>query len=203
MGRVVFPANAVIISNDMSPYSTTQLTLRSEYSGDVTVLDYGQPLWRGRTVIDTFDQEHDEEIDAWLSAMDGAANWTLLPHKRQSIPTARTLTAETSEFPFTYMVDNVGGLKVGQLTNVAGKTFRIVGLNGSILTFMPNVRIELGAMAQATVIPIRLVTQRGRAYNSESNADWYEPWRIVWEEVVGVYLGDGRGFSAGFSRAFN
>ena len=203
MGRVNFPGNAIILSNDMQPYHSSQLVLRSEYSGDVTVLDYGHPLWRGRTTIDTFDQEHDEEVDAWLSAMDGAANWTLLPHKRSSIPTARTLTSETSTFPFTYMVNDVTDLKVGQFTNINGKMFRIAGIVGSILTFMPNIKIELGGMYQATVIPIRLITSGGGSYNSQASPDWYEPWRIAWEEVVGVYLGDGRGFTAGFSRAFN
>ena len=203
MGRVIFPGDAVITENDMYTYHPSQITLRSNYSGDVTVLDYGFPLWRGRTTIDTFDQSDDEKIDAWLSAMDGSANWTLLPHARSSIPTARVLSAELSTFPFTYMVDDATGLAIGQYANIGGKTYRIVAVNGSIVTFMPNIKITLGAIAQATVIPIRLLTQSGKSYTSAANPDWYEPWRITWEEVVGVYLGDGRGFTAGFSKAFN
>ena len=203
MGRVNFPANAVIISSDINPYHPSQLELRTQYSGDVTILDYGHPLWRGRTVVDTFDEEHDEEVDAWLSAMDGSANWALFPHKRTSIPNQRLLSAEVGEFPFSYTVNNPAGLKVGQFCNISMKTFRIVGLNGAVVTLMPNIKIQLGIMAPATVIPIRLITNSGRSYSSERNADWQEPWRFTWEEVVGVYMGDGRGFTSGFSRAFN
>ena len=203
MGRVNFPANAVVISSDINPYHPSQLELRSQYSGDVTILDYGHPLWRGRAVVDTFDAEHDEEVDAWLSAMDGSANWTLFPHKRSSIPTQRLLSAEVAEFPFSYTVNSAVGLEVGQFCNIGAKMFRIVGIAGAVLTFMPNIKIQLGAMAPATVIPIRLITNSGRSYSSERNADWQEPWRFTGEEVVGVYMGDGRGFTSGFSRAFN
>lgn len=204
MGRVIFPDSAVITNSAIRTFHPSQIQLRSKYSGDVIVLDYGHPIWRGQSVVDTMNQEDEDEVDAWLSAMDGAANWALIPHHRTTIPMRTTIASELSTFPFIYSLASTNGLKVGQFVAINRKIFRIVGITGSMITFMPNIKIALPASVfPASQIPVRLLQSGGTSYSSTKTIDWHEPWRITWEEVVGVFEGDGRAFGSEYSQAFN
>jgi len=186
-----------ILRVDLQLVHDSQIELTSPWTGASEILNRGYAAWTGTVSFGPFEASSEAaesaalEVEAFLAALDGRANWFELPHYRAAAALASGTTVASSSLDGDGVLSHElsaappAALGAGQAVRAGGRMFRVRAAAGTSVTLDPQRPIADGS-AIAGAATVRAAAAETSSPAMALTPGLAGPWTLSWREHGGA-----------------
>ena len=190
MAQIAPPTTLHVLHNEHHLDYASQVAIGpGDWNGRIDILNRGYPVWAGvLEIMRTDDAQAAAEIEAFLSAFEGRANWAWLPHPRATTGAMNLTVASAAtgaDGTLRHRVNAVpGDLRTGMRLGHGGKMYSIRAIDraGRSLALDPQRPIAAGeTLDPSTHVAARLIETEHPPMSRAARV--WGPWTLAWREL--------------------